>query len=69
MDIADYQYFNGAAQEVIMSSANIDWLDSPSTTSAVTYKTQFANQNNTASVQVQFASSVRSFITLMEIGA
>jgi hypothetical protein len=43
-------------------------LDSPNTTSATTYKTQFANQTNAASVQVQ-AGSRPSTIILMEIGA
>jgi hypothetical protein len=44
------------------------YLDSPSTTSATTYKTQFMNPNNTASVTVQ-ASNGRSTIVLMEVGA
>ena len=44
------------------------YLDSPSTTSATTYKTQFANPNNTSSVVVQFNSG-QSTIVLMEIGA
>ena len=43
-------------------------LDSPSTTSATTYKTQFRNFQAGASVTVQ-AQSVESTITLMEIAA
>lgn len=43
-------------------------LDSPATTSAVTYKTQFSNGNPTASVSVQNGNEV-STITLLEIGA
>lgn len=41
-------------------------LDSPATTSAVTYKTQFSSWQNNAVVYVQFQGSV-STITLMEI--
>ena len=68
-EIADYILFNGAAQEVINSSATFNYLDSPSTTSATTYKTQFANPQNVASVAVQFNSVGTSHIVLMEIGA
>jgi hypothetical protein len=44
-------------------------LDSPATTSATTYRTTFANPNNTASVSVQTDGNVPSTITLMEIAA
>lgn len=50
------------------SSVSLLKLDDPNTTSAVTYKTQFNNPNNTASVTVQNGSS-GSTIILMEIGA
>jgi hypothetical protein len=43
-------------------------LDSPSTTSATTYKTQFNNPQNTSGVKVQ-NNDGRSTIILMEIGA
>ena len=46
---------------------NIAYLDSPATTSATTYKTQFKNKNASASVQVQVANEL-STIILMEIG-
>jgi len=45
------------------------YLDSPATTSAVTYKTQFASRTNTATVQVQVTTDDTSTITLLEIGA
>ena len=45
-----------------------NYLDSPATTSATTYKTQFASGNNNASVFVQKDSAVSS-IVLLEIGA
>jgi hypothetical protein len=48
-------------------------VDSPSSTSAVTYKTQFKNINGGASVGVQKTSGgdwdSTSYITLIEIGA
>jgi hypothetical protein len=44
------------------------YLDSPSTTSAITYKTQFKNQTAAANVSVQSDSTAApSTITLMEI--
>jgi hypothetical protein len=48
-------------------SAN--YLDTPATTSAITYKTQFRNQNGTSAVQVQALSTAVSTILLLEIGA
>ena len=45
------------------------WLDSPNTTSATTYKTQFANRIAAAAVSVQVNSDEESSIVLMEIGA
>ena len=47
---------------------NIAYLDSPATTSARTYKTQFKNRVAAALVSVQEASEL-STIILMEIGA
>jgi len=44
------------------------YLDSPSTTSSTTYKTQFRNYQNAAGVIVQESTAV-STITLLEIGA
>jgi hypothetical protein len=44
------------------------YLDSPATTASTTYKTQFKNADNTASVRVQ-ATNELSTIILMEIGA
>jgi len=45
---------------------SMTYLDSPNTTSATTYKTQFARNSGTVVVQ---PNSSRSQITLMEIGA
>lgn len=47
------------------------FLDSPATTSAVTYKTQFKNYVNAASVRVQTGATAnpKSMMILMEISA
>jgi len=52
-----------------VTAASSCYLDSPATTSATTYKTQFSSRNNTASVGVQFADASTSTITLLEIAA
>jgi hypothetical protein len=52
---------NGAA-------ASISLLDSPASVASVTYKTQFMNPNNTASVIVQEGSAVSTMV-LLEISA
>jgi hypothetical protein len=58
-----------SATTLNVTAASTCFLDSPSTTSATTYKTQFASRNNTASVGVQFADASVSTITLLEIAA
>ena len=49
-------------------NANFTYIDSPATTSATTYKTQFANNVNAASVQVQTSNSL-STLTLLEVSS
>ena len=49
------------------NQASTQYLDSPATTSATTYKTQFANNVAAAAVNVQPDSIGLSIITLMEI--
>lgn len=49
-------------------SFGISYLDSPSTTSATTYKTQFRNAVGASSIQVQSYNPLSTLI-LMEIGA
>jgi hypothetical protein len=51
------------------SMAAFQFLDSPSTTSATTYKTQFNNDINAAGAAVQADNAGVSTITLMEIAA
>jgi hypothetical protein len=57
--------FTATALDNIVSASTC-YLDSPATTSATTYKTQFANYSNSANVFVQ-ANSDTSTITLLEI--
>ena len=63
--------YTGANNAIAFSVGQI-YLDSPATTSAVTYKTQFANVVNTADVRAQITvgyGSPASTICLMEISA
>ena len=66
-NLSTYLLYNGVAgyNNGAISTA---YLDSPATTSATTYKTQFCNTNNTASVTVQL-DGMTSSIVLLEIGA
>lgn len=57
-------YTGDAADNVV--TASISYLDTPATTSAVTYKTQFCNNVNADGVEVQNGYAV-STITLLEI--
>lgn len=69
--IADTDFAGGytaTALQLSYGSFSMSYLDSPNTTSARTYKTQFRSRANTADVTVQF-NAATSFITLMEIGA
>jgi hypothetical protein len=60
---------NSAAQNFI-GSVSTSYLDSPATTSATTYKTQFNSWGNIANARVQaFDGATASTITLMEIAA
>jgi hypothetical protein len=60
--------FDNAAQRFDSMNLSTNYLDSPATTSATTYKTQFRNRVAAAQVGVQDGGEV-STIILMEIGA
>jgi len=62
-----FAYTNSTARSGIGSVCG-QFLDSPATTSAITYKTQFSSVANTAWVYVQVQSET-STMTLMEIVA
>jgi hypothetical protein len=58
--------YENSSKPLYLSTAGFSYLDSPATTSATTYKTQFRNDvSSTITVQI---SSSTSQITLMEIG-
>ena len=54
--------FNGVAEELILASMSTMVLDVPATTSAITYKTKFANRVNAAGVQVQLNAALSTII-------
>jgi hypothetical protein len=60
--------FNGVTTANSIGSISTAYLDSPATTSSVTYKTQFRSGGNATKVEVQ-ASSSTSTITLLEVAA
>jgi hypothetical protein len=57
---------NAATTTHFDGGASITILDSPATTSATTYKTQFASSSGTAAARVQM-NAVRSSIVLVEV--
>jgi hypothetical protein len=60
--------FNNVAQRLDSMNLSTNYLDTPATTSATTYKTQFRNRVAASQVGVQDGGEV-STIILMEIGA
>jgi hypothetical protein len=64
-NICQFSRLEGFGSATIISSS-ASYLDSPATTSATTYKTQFALGQNTGTVTVQNNSDT-STITLLEI--
>lgn len=69
--IADADGFTGTTTNNFFGSIGCNYLDSPATTSATTYKSQFASQFNNAVVSIgnYNTTPVTSTITLMEIAA
>ena len=64
-----YGGFNtGGSLTMEFGTCSVNYLDSPATTSATTYKTQLKSTNNTGAMSVQYQNST-STITLMEIAA
>ena len=64
--IGDETLNTSTSNRTDIGGTGFSYLDSPSTTSATVYKTQFRNVNGSGNVAVQNGSSVSS-ITLMEI--
>ena len=65
--VTEIYYQHKPAEQAYMSN-QIQYLDSPSTTSAVTYKTQVKNTQG-RTIYFSWGSTGNSYITLMEIGA
>jgi hypothetical protein len=64
--------YNNSSSDLGIGTCGIDYLDSPATTSATTYKVQFSSRNNNAAVFIcstDGGASSTSTITLMEIAA
>ena len=61
--------YTATAVRNIVGSLSCAYLDSPATTSAITYKTQFFNDGVNAAAVVVQSQSVVSTMTLMEIAA
>lgn len=59
--------YSGTSIDLYPGSAATQYLDSPATTSATTYKTQFANNTAAAAVRVQDAGLSNSTIVLYEV--
>ena len=70
IEICDSIAYTGGSVGLRGQSIGASYLDSPATTSATTYKTQFKSQTtDTVYVQVNDSGTVNSTITLLEIGA
>ena len=59
--------YTGTSTSNYFGGAGLSYLDSPATTSSITYKTQFKNFANAVAAYAQ-NESASSSITLMEIG-
>jgi|TARA_Y100001963_G_C6579868_1_gene352890 hypothetical protein len=64
-----YSGYDGVSVVRYMSSISVNYLDSPSSTSALTYKMQFKNNVGATGVQVQANGVPSSSIVVMEVGA
>jgi hypothetical protein len=59
--------FTGSTAGNAVGGASAEYLDSPATTSATTYKVQIVNNGNSGEVRVNWDTNANSTITLMEI--
>jgi len=66
LTIANQAAYTGAAVANNVGAVSCEYLDSPATTSATTYKTQFANRVNVSAVVTQ-EYNISSTIVLMEV--
>lgn len=68
VQFGSYGGYTASTADIGFGTVSTSYLDSPSTTSATTYKTQQASNNNNAKVGCQ-AAGATSTIILMEISA
>ena len=61
--------YTGNTNTNLIGTVGTSYLDSPATTSAISYNTQFRCENNVAVAYLGYAGTAYSTITLMEIGA
>lgn len=59
--------FTGSTANNVVGGASAEFLDSPSTTSATTYKIQVKNGSSVGDIRVNWDNNSNSTITLMEI--
>jgi hypothetical protein len=59
--------FTASTLSLYLATLSTQYLDSPGTTSATTYKTQFANDTTATGVRLQDAGNTQSWITLYEV--
>jgi len=64
--VAESAGFTNSLLRLYLTTIGIAYLDSPATTSATTYKTQFRNETNNASISLQGSSDI-STIVLCEV--
>ncbi len=64
---SNHAAYSTDAESMAIGTCGVNYLDSPSTTSATTYKTQMKSPEGTANVGVQGTGSENSTIVLMEI--
>ena len=64
---SNHAAYSTDAESMDIGTCGVNYLDSPSTTSATTYKTQMKSPEGTANVGVQGTGSENSTIVLMEI--
>jgi len=69
LSVGSYFLYDGTNVEIVGETISASYLDTPNTTSATTYKTQFMNPVNGPTVVCQAINVHQSTITLLEIGA
>ena len=67
-NFAEVLGYTADSSEVNVGAAVLNYLDSPNTTSSVTYKTQINSESNNANVGFN-RNGTKSYITLMEVVA